>query len=291
MCIELLSPKIDFVFKRIFGSEEDTHILISFLNAVIQSEDKIEKVEILNTDVEKEFLDDKFSRLDIRAKTNKNEMINIEIQLRDEYNMVKRSLYYWSKIYTGQLKNKGQYKELGRTICINILDFNLLDNNKYHNIFRLKEVTTGEELTDTMEIHFIELPKLDTNMKIKNILEAWLYFIKQPEKNLEMDIEEIKEAKNKLCKMSSDEKEREKYFIREQSMIQKESALSGAKEAGIKEGMQKGIQQGIKEGVEKKEIDIVSNMLKEGISEDIISKLTKIDISKVIQIKSELQNR
>ena len=251
MCIELLSPKVDFVFKKIFGSEEDTFILISFLNAVIQGEDKIKSVEILNTDVEKEFLDDKFSRLDIRAKTNKNEMINIEIQVKDEYNMIKRSLYYWSKIYTGQLKNKGKYQELERTICINILDFKLLDNYKYHNIFRLKEVSSNEELTDAMEIHFIELPKLDTNMKIKTILEAWLYFIKQPEKNLELDIEEIKEAKNKLCKMSSDEKEREKYFIREQSMIQKESALSGAKEAGISEGIKKGMQQGIKQGIKQ----------------------------------------
>ena len=43
--------------------------------------DPIESVEILNTDIEKEHIDDKFSRLDIKAKTNKGEVVNIEIQL------------------------------------------------------------------------------------------------------------------------------------------------------------------------------------------------------------------
>ncbi|MGL6105069.1 Rpn family recombination-promoting nuclease/putative transposase [Romboutsia sp.] len=230
MCIELLSPKVDFVFKKIFGSENNKEILISFLNAVIDNNEPITSVEILNTDVEKEFLDDKFSRLDIRAKTNKNHIVNIEIQVKNEYNIIKRSLYYWSKLYTNQMKNKGKYKQLERTICINILDFKCIDNDRYHNVFRLKELETNEELTDTMEIHFIELPKLDTDIGIKNVLEAWLQFIKQPEKNLEMDISEIREAKNQLCKLSGNQKEREMYFMREQSLIQKESALDGAKE-------------------------------------------------------------
>lgn len=269
MCIQLLSPKVDFVFKKIFGSEEHKGILISFLNAVIDNDEPIVSVDILNTDVEKEFLDDKFSRLDIKAKTNKNHMINIEIQVKNEYNMIKRSLYYWGKLYTNQLKNKGKYKELERTVCINILDFKCIDNNRYHNVFRLKELETNEELTDTMEIHFIELPKLDTSMEIKNILEAWLQFIKEPEKNLELDIKEIKEAKDELCKISGNEKEREMYFIREQSLIQKESALDGAKEEGKIEGKI--------EGQMEKAIEIAKNLLSMGLSIEQIQVASGLD--------------
>ena len=269
MCIALLSPKVDFVFKKIFGSEEHKEILISFLNAVIDNNEPIVSVEILNTDVEKEFLDDKFSRLDIKAKTNKNHIVNIEIQVKNEYNIVKRSLYYWGKLYTNQLKNKGKYKELERTVCINILDFKCIDNLRYHNVFRLKEVDTNEELTDTMEIHFIELPKLDTDMEIKNILEAWLQFIKQPEKNLELDIAEIKEAKIELCKLSSNEKEREMYFMREQSLIQKESALDGAK------------QEGKVEGQNEKAIEIAKNLLSIGLSVEQIQVASGLDIDTI----------
>ena len=271
MCIELLSPKVDFVFKKIFGSENNKEILISFLNAVIDNNEPIVSVEILNTDVEKEFLDDKFSRLDIKAKTNKNHMINIEIQVKNEYNMIKRSLYYWGKVYINQLKNKGKYTELERTVCINILDFKCIDNLRYHNVFRLKEMETNEELTDAMEIHFIELPKLDTNMKIKNVLEAWLQFIKQPEKNLELDIKEIKDAKNELCRLSGNEKEREMYFMREQSLIQKESALDGAKQEGKQEGREEE-----KIEIAKQLLDILDDKTiaqKTGLSIDFIKSL------------------
>ena len=89
----LLDPKIDFIFKNIFGAEKNKRILISFLNSVLKNPYPITAVEIKNTDVEKAFIEDKFSRLDIKAETSNNEIINIEIQMKNEYNMVKRSLY------------------------------------------------------------------------------------------------------------------------------------------------------------------------------------------------------
>ena len=89
----LLSPKVDFVFKRIFGNEKHPNILISFLNAVMKPIDPIKSVQIRNSDIEKEHIEDKYSRLDIKAITNNNEHINIEIQVKNEYNMIKRSLY------------------------------------------------------------------------------------------------------------------------------------------------------------------------------------------------------
>ncbi|MGU8479197.1 PD-(D/E)XK nuclease family transposase, partial [Clostridium perfringens] len=72
-----------------------------------------------------------------------------------------------------------------RTICINILNFKLLDNDRYHNTYRLKEINTNEELTDIEEIHFIELPKskhVDKD-EVNNIdsLLKWIEFIKEPE--------------------------------------------------------------------------------------------------------------
>ena len=95
----LLSPKIDFVFKKIFGNEKHPEILISFLNAVMEPTDPIKSVQIKNSDIEKEHIEDKYSRLDIKAITNSGEYINVEIQVKNEYNMIKRSLYYWSTLY------------------------------------------------------------------------------------------------------------------------------------------------------------------------------------------------
>lgn len=237
----LLNPKVDFIFKKIFGSEKHPNILISFLNAVIKPDNKIVSVVINNTEITKDFLEDKFSRLDVKATTNNGEVINIEIQIKNEYNMIKRSLYYWSKLYEEQLSEGDKYETLSRTVCINILDFKYLDNDRFHNAYRLKEIETNEELTDIEEIHFIEIPKLkdiddDENIDTIDMLTAWVEFLKDPESNvvrkLEFSMEEIKEAKDELYRLSRDKKELELYNLREKSFLDKVSALSEAEEKG-----------------------------------------------------------
>lgn len=99
------------------------------------------------------------SRLDVRAIANKGKHIHIEIYIKDEYSMIKRSLYDWSKLYEGQLENGENDQKLSRTICINLLDFNLLNHDKFHSVYRLKDCKTNEKLIDVMELHFIELKK------------------------------------------------------------------------------------------------------------------------------------
>lgn len=247
----LLNPKIDFVFKKIFGSEEHPEILISFLNAVLKPQKPIVSVEIKNSDLEKEYIEDKFSRLDVKALTSNKEIINIEIQLKNEYNMIQRSLYYWSKLYEEQLSEGDRYDKLSRTVCINILDFKYLKNDRFHNGYRLKEIETNEELTDLQEIHFIEIPKLkrfESTEEIVDLLEGWVEFLRDPEseviRKLEMSNKEIREAKDELYRLSRNSKERELYYLREKSLRDEISALANAEEKGLKEGLKQGLLEG-----------------------------------------------
>ena len=275
----LLDPKMDFVFKNIFGSEKHPNILISFLNATLKPKDLITEVEIKNTDLNKGYIEDKFSRLDVKATTSNEEIINIEIQLKNEYNMIKRSLYYWSKLYSEQLNEGEDYSILKRTICINILNFKYLKTRKFHSAYRLKEIYSNEELTDVAEIHFIEIPKLEDGSDEKDMLVPWIEFLKDPEsekvRNLEMSIEEIRQAKDELIKMSNDDTQRELYEMRAKTLKDKISALNEAE--------RKGIQKGIQEGEKKKAIEIAKSLLdvldvqtislKTGLSVDEINKL------------------
>lgn len=283
----LLNPKIDFVFKKIFGSEENPKILIGFLNAVLKPIIPIVEVEIKNTDIEKVHVEDKFSRLDVKAKTSNQEIINIEIQLKNEYNMIQRSLYYWSKLYEEQLGDGDRYDKLCRTVCINILDFKYLKNDRFHNGYRLKEIETNEELTDIEEIHFIEIPKLkklNSEEEVVDMLEAWVEFLRDPEsevvRKLEMSNSEIREAKDKLYKLSMDEKERELYFLREKSIKDEISALANAEEKGI----QIGIEQGIKQGIQREKIETVLRLKSLGLNIEQIAKGTCTSESEVEKI-------
>jgi len=274
----LLNPKIDFVFKKIFGSEEHPEILISFLNAVLKPKKPIVSVEIKNSDLEKEYIEDKFSRLDVKALTSNKEIINIEIQLKNEYNMIQRSLYYWSKLYEEQLSEGDRYDKLSRTVCINILDFKYLKNDRFHNGYRLKEIETNEELTNLQEIHFIEIPKLkrfESTEEIVDLLEGWVEFLRDPEseviRKLEMSNKEIREAKDELYRLSRNSKERELYYLREKSLRD----VANAKEKGLKEGLKQGLFEGKLESA-RSFLDILDDdtiATKLNIDVDIIKKL------------------
>ena len=249
----LLDPKVDFVFKNIFGSPKHPRILISFLNAILKPVNKITSVEIKGTDLEKQFIDDKYSRLDIKAETSNYEIINIEIQLKNEYNMIKRSLYYLSKMYEEQLGEGEDYSKLNRTVCINILNFKYLKTEKFHTGYRLKELETNEELTDVIEMHFIEIPKLPEESDEKDMLMAWTEFLRNPEsekvRSLEMSIEEIREAKDELIRLSNDNKQRELYEMRSKILKDKVSALNEAERKGIEKG------------IKQRNIEIAKNLL------------------------------
>ena len=247
----LLLPKVDFVFKRIFGNEKHPNVLISFLNAVLNPVDPIKSITLKDTTIEKESLESKFSRLDVKATTDKGEEINIEIQIKDEKNMIQRSLYDWSRMYYEQLKKGDIYDKLSRTICINLLDFNLLPCAKFHSVYRLKECQTNEELTDLEEIHFIELKKMKTVNNIEEInsqLEEWIYFINQPEselvQKLERKNEDLKEAKEELIRLSGDEETRKRYEKRMDTLRNERSALKSAEEKGLQKGMEPALEQG-----------------------------------------------
>ena len=289
----LLNPQIDFVFKKIFGTEKNKPILINFLNAVIKPTTPIKDVEIKNNDIDKDFIEDKFSRLDVKATTSNKEHINIEIQVKNEYNMIQRTLYYWSKMYSEQIQNRDNYSKLERTVCINILNFKYLKNDKYHNAYRLKEITSNEELTDLQEIHFIELPKFNEignkeyveNVEKMDALEKWLEFLVEPESNtvrqLELSNEEIKLAKSELYRLSMDSKEREQYNMREKAIYDRISALENAEIKGKIEGKV--------EGKIERELELVKESLKQGLEISLISKITGLSEEKILEIKKSFK--
>ncbi|EGT3601810.1 Rpn family recombination-promoting nuclease/putative transposase [Clostridium perfringens] len=288
----LLNPQIDFVFKKIFGTEKNKPILINFLNAVIKPTTPIKDVEIKNNDIDKDFIEDKFSRLDVKATTSNKEHINIEIQVKNEYNMIQRTLYYWSKMYSEQIQNRDNYSKLERTVCINILNFKYLKNDKYHNAYRLKEITSNEELTDLQEIHFIELPKFNEignkeyveNVEKMDALEKWLEFLVEPESNtvrqLELSNEEIKLAKSELYRLSMDSKEREQYNMREKAIYDRISALENAEAKGKKEGKL--------EGKLESKLEVVKKSLSQGLEISLISKITGLSEEEILKIKKDV---
>ncbi|WP_144636417.1 Rpn family recombination-promoting nuclease/putative transposase, partial [Priestia megaterium] len=98
---KLVNLRIDFAFKQLFGTKGSEDILTGFLNAVLEKslEAPIMSLQLEDPHLHKAYEDDKLSILDLLATLNNGTQVNIEIQLRNTHDMVKRSLYYWSKLY------------------------------------------------------------------------------------------------------------------------------------------------------------------------------------------------
>ena len=222
-----VNPRVDLAFKKIFGVEENKDLLISLINSIVTKEDQVKEVTLLNPYNPKSFLNDKLSVLDIKAKGESGKMFNIEIQVTDEANYDKRALYYWAKLYAGQLKEGSRYSELNKTIGIHILNFTGITNiDKYHNIFRLKEDETGLKYFEDIELHTIELNKFADNIKeelsdivkkVKNALDIWVAFftrndlLNKDKLPKELNSKELKKALNVLEVINLSDEEREEY--------------------------------------------------------------------------------
>ena len=237
-----VKPLNDFIFKKVFGEKGNEDILISFINAVLKRTKKepIVEVEIIeNKQLTKELILDKTGIIDVRAKTSKGENIDIEVQLTDQGNMDKRTLFYWGKMYLENIKQGQDYTSLEKVITINILDFEFLGTESYQSSFHLwEDIEKDYMLTDVVEIHFLELPKF-RNKKNKdyreNDVERWLMF-------LEKDISEttlkelmsldtaIEKAEQKIEYLSSDEEAMRIYYERERSLHERANMISSAEE-------------------------------------------------------------
>lgn len=272
-----LKVKNDFIFQRIFGRPENKEILISFLNAILELDDsqKLGDIEILDsTKLEKDRIDDKLGIVDVLARTLNGEQINIEIQLVNQYNMDKRTLFYWSKIYSRQLSESQPFKELKKTITVNILDFNYIGLEKYHNVFHLWEDSEKDYmLTDVMEIHFIELTKFKkVQPDYQKPLDRWLLFIEDsPKEVIDMVMKKepaIEKAEKVLEYLGTNEEIIRYYDLREKQIHDEITRITGAKEEGKIEG----------------KIEIVKKMHSSGMDIEAISNFTEISIIELKEI-------
>lgn len=174
--MDILSPKIDIVFKRLFTSADSEDILTDFLASVLDIDnDDISNISIMNTEFLPETIEHKYSRLDIAMEVD-GRLINVEMQVRNLADFRERVLFYWSKLYTKDLKEGASYKDLKQTISINILDYKMFDCEECHSVFRLREDNRHELLTDKCRFDFLELPKANTDSRQIKRLKRWLDF-------------------------------------------------------------------------------------------------------------------
>jgi predicted transposase/invertase (TIGR01784 family) len=264
--MQFINPKIDFAFKKIFGSEESKAILISFLNGILyQGKATIQDLEMLNPDQAPKITGIKDSYLDVKARITGDKTVIIEMQVLNVESFEKRILYNAAKAYSIQLSVGEDYHLLNPVIALTITDFEMFssdDLNKHKKViscYRLKEKDGLTDYSDDIELFFVELPKFRKSLKQSETLtDKWLYFLKSA-KSLEsipdsmQNIPELKQAFEIAQVSNLDRIELENLEKREQVLHDSRNAIIKATKTGEAIGLKKGFRQGETVGLQKGE--------------------------------------
>lgn len=285
MSREIISAKIDVVFKEMFVRNRE--LLNYFISDMLDIPyENILEIILTNAEMPSDYSDGKLVRLDLNVRLKKEyteELINVEMQVNSQSYFSQRTLFYWAKLYTSELKSGETYDKLKKTICINILDFNITDKKDYHTELIIADKDTKEQFCDYLSIHFFELRKIAEKIDTGDRKSLWMHLIKaNTEEELNMinntKIPAMEKAVQVIFDMSADTVLRERARIREKALHDEASNMKEAREKGRKEGLKEGRKEGRKEGLKEGEAIglkkgqeiIIEKMRERGMTEEQI---------------------
>jgi len=270
-----LNPRVDLVLKKFFSAHECKELLLDFINSIVSETDQIEMLEVKNPYNQKSPRNEN-SSLNILAQNFKQKYLNIKIQLFSSEYYAQRALYHWAKLYTEELIPRHNYQNLKKTIEINLLNFNYLNEPTYHNIYQLLHTKSSQTLFDHLELHFIELEKCED--KTTTSLDCWINFLKKAElgeqhqllKKL-LEIPNFKKAFEILESLSLDTEERLKYETELKSLHDEELIIKSAE----------------KKGEEKSRLEIAKNLFELGVELEIITRATGLPLEQLKKLQKK----
>ncbi|MDA0079728.1 Rpn family recombination-promoting nuclease/putative transposase [Brachyspira hyodysenteriae] len=276
----------DYFVRYLLSSPDSNPILLDFINSIMLDSNMktFRSVEILTPFNYKENYEDKETIADVKCITQNGAVVIIEIQLQGNSRFPERILYYWASNYSKLLKHGEKYDALTPVISINLLNFNLDDNDSVHSCYMIYDSINKRLLTDHLQIHILELKKFKYN-SLEPDLNCWLKFFTMKEKDNKEVImselvkekpimEEVHKRYNNFIKdrlMMNEYDKREAYLYGNQIMLEEERRL----------GVEEGIKQGIEQGEKNKAISMAKNMKAMDMDINLISELTGLSIEEI----------
>lgn len=286
----IMFPTVDFCFKELMKNPK---VRKGFVAAILGKEpDTVRRTTVIETELRKESEDDKLGILDVLVELEDGVKMNMEMQVPYFEYWANRVLFYVSKIYTGQIQKGDDYDKLQKCIHVSILDFiHFPQDNRCYRKITLCDVETGEQYTDLMELHVLELKKLPPEDQNEDGVIRWMRFLggksrKEFEDMAEKD-EYIREAYEDLKKLSLDEQKRLEYEVRQRAIRDHNSQMKSAERRGIEIGEERGEKRGIEIGTQSTLKRLVKANVESGKSLEEIAEFLGLDLSEVEKMSKE----
>lgn len=307
--------RFDWAAKRLLRNKANFGVLEGFLTVLLNENIKI--VEILESESNQESIDDKFNRVDIKAKNSKGEIIIVEIQNTRELYYLERILYGVAKAITEHIHLGKTYQEVKKVYSISILYFDIGKGNDY--LYHGQNLFTGVHTGDLLIVNTKEknaiVPKLpkevfpeyflirvnEFNKVAVTPLEEWIQYLKNGTIEPTAKAPGLEEAREKLKYYNMTHDEQRAYDEHINAIMIQNDVLDSAKleglqegrEVGLKEGREKGLQEGREKGLEEgreegreegekiKQLEIARKMKLKGFSTEDIIDVTGLSVENI----------
>ena len=288
----LLSPRNDYVFKRLLGDPAHIDLLKDFLLSILDlPKSEYKSLILMNPHLPGEYPGDKEGILDVKIITRSKKVINVEIQVEPFSSLPERILFYTANMVTEQIRESEDYDIIKQVTSIVITDHIVHKGHvDYHQRFRLRNDSGKLLFTDKLEIHTLELPKVPP---VSDDTELWKwprFFAAKTKGDFEMVSKAspvIAKAYAVLQELSADEQARQIAESREKHRRDEAARRKDAQKLGEEIGKKKGRVEGRVEGRAEGRAEMVQNMLLGGMSHAQVAALTKLPLAEVKRLAKE----
>lgn len=294
--------RFDWAIKRLLRQKANFGVLEGFLTVLLG--ENVTIVEILESEGNQEREDDKFNRVDIKAKDSKGDIIIVEIQNSTELYYLERILYGVAKAITEHINLGNSYKEVKKVYSVSILYFELGKGNDY--LYVGQNHFVGVHTNDQLQVSAKEKGVIvkrspaeifptyylirvnEFNEIAKSPLEEWVRYLKEGIIKEDTTAPGLQEARQKLQYYSMSNAERHAYDEHVNAVMIQNDVLKNTLKEGIAEGMEKGLAQGRAEGraegEKQKAFDIARRMKAKGCTNEMIAEVTGLSMNDIIHL-------
>ena len=280
--------RFDWAIKRLLRQKANFGVLEGFLTVFLK--EKVTIIEILESESNQQNADDKFNRVDIKARNSKDEIIIIEIQNTRELYYLERILYGVAKAITEHISLGEAYYHVKKIYSISILYFDIGIGNDY--LYYGQNNFIGVHTGDKLQVSIKEKNAIVTRMPAEIFpeyvlirvnefdqvavtpMEEWMRYLKNGVIRPDTTAPGLEEAREKLKYYSMTPQERRAYDEHLNAVMIQNDVLDSAKLEGRLEGLEEGRLEGLEEGMEKERLSNALKMKKKGLDYTIIADIT-----------------
>ena len=284
-----INPFTDFGFKRLFGTEMNKELLISFLNSLLQEE--ITDIRYRNTEQLGSGIMDRKAVFDVYCQNTAGEYFIVEMQKAEQDYFKDRSVFYATFPIRDQAQQGSNWDfKLKGVYTVGILDF-VFPDDEYapdcmHHEVKLMDVEDKHVFYDKLTFVYLEMPKFNkTEDQLETMMDKWLYVLRNLSKLMERPAALQERVFNRLFEQAEIARfSKDELFDYEESLkVYRDlfNVVNSAEQKGIKKGFVKGKAEGLEEGILKGKLEMAVRMKKEGLDSSLISKITGLSIEEI----------